>query len=583
MKYEHILVELFVNQALRSKQIIDFLNKSTLSKNLPLLNSLFNKETLSFSDLYNLISSQIGEEESDAYIEGIELVNEYLLILSVSHTLLNDEEEVNENNKYSSTKGKISLSTWNDKGKDERRWNINTLKYLIEFGNNENENEIQINKSKSKLKSKDKYTENEYNTYNKHSHQHISEIFKFEFVNMIILYASMFSLIHNKKLLLFANMKFTIDSLFDEIDIDKDGLITNEDIEFLFNKHKVKISRKDINLIFQLNISTNKSLSRKNTIEKNINISDYFDYKSFKGYLYMFSIGNSNSNSHFKKERKESIEKNKKLDSHIKNKVLKGNYSANRLIEQFISLSNLEKSLDEAKIDYIEKGELSLIDIFTCFDIDNNDYISIDQFLSSLEFLGIYDNKIGILLFNSFSNNNKLSYLNFVEILLPSSPEKSIKLSRMSSRKNFSKTRFFKSDEYSISKLILKKIMNFQMSLHRNYLLIKENILVDKRFSIEEAFFEIFSYADERGKDDYYKKDGKNVKDESFDVERVFINENSISNYLITTSGVDVGYYIKEEYLAVVLCKINKMKSSKINLMMFMSFFKIYSYDNEVF
>lgn len=572
MKYEHILVELFVNQALRSKQIIDFLNKSTLSKNLPLLNSLFHKENLSFSDLYNLISSQIGEEESDAYIEGIELVNEYLLILSVSHTLLNDEvEEVNENKMYNSTKGKISLSTGNDKGKDERRWNINTLKYLIEFGNNENENEFQMNKSKSKLKSKDKYTDNEYNKYNQHHQKHITEIFKFEFVNMIILYASMFSLIHNKKLLLFANMKFTIDTLFDEIDIDKDGLITNEDIEFLFNKHKVNISRKDINLIFQLNISTNKSLSRKNTIEKNINITDYFDYKSFKGYLYMFSIGNSNSNTHFKKERKESIEKKKKIDSHIKNKVLKGNYSANRLIEQFISLSNLEKSLDEAKIDYIEKGELSLIDIFTCFDIENNDYISIDQFLSSLEFLGIYDNKIGILLFNSFSNNNKLSYLNFVEILLPSSPEKSIKLSRMSSRRNFSKTRFFKSDEYSISKLILKKIMNFQMSLHRNYLLIKENILVDKRFSIEEAFFEIFSQGDGI------------AKDESLDVERVLINENSISNYLITTSGVDVGYYIKEEYLAVVLCKINKMKSSKINLMMFMSFFKIYSYDNEVF
>ena len=195
----------------------------------------------------------------------------------------------------------------------------------------------------------------------------------------------------------------------------------------------------------------------------------------------------------------------------------------------------------------------------------NNDYLSVDQFISFLEFLNINDTNMSAALFSFYSIEEKLSYLNFVELMLPISPEKSIKMSRkVTNSSNFNKLQFFQSDKYISTKNILRSIFNYHISIQRNYLLIRDQIYADKKFNLQNAFIEISNSFSE---DQYILEDD------------ITINTNDIKEYLIRTeyqsNNEHEGYFI-DEFLNVILSKMSpRSKSGDLSLRQFKLFFCI--------
>ena len=545
MKYEQLLIELFVNQILRSKQIITFISNSYLSFNTSHLSSIFNnKLILSFTDLYDLVSSQIGEEETEAYIEGLELLNEYFIILSISLSLIDKEER----EKIYKLKNKVT---------DEALWSIDAFKYIIDFN------------------STTKFDNNDDNIPLKLK-------YKFDLANLIVLFASMFSLLHNKKLLIMGNLNISFKTLFNQIDVDNDGLLSVNDIAHLFKKHKVNFSKSDIELIFLLNKIPEKTSMDYNVNNKTTKINNnYFDYKTFKGFIYLFSfnskINKSGSITRFSVSRdfsrsKSPIDHLSKAHSkqqsttniqvltnnQINNKFTKSNYSSIRLSEHILSLSKLEEGLEKEKEAYIQSGELSLIHLFQCFDTSNNDIITSDEFIASLEFLGITDTKPGNKLFQTYSQENSLSYLNFVEMLLPINSQSSMKLSRKQTQGQFKKLNFYQADRYLSTKYIIKNIFGYHISLQRHYLQIREQILLDKNFNLEEAFTEILAF---------------NKKEINIKNKEILIEANDLfqlmKNIIYDSNEVD------HSYISCVLSKISKRKIDQITIKDYKDYFEL--------
>lgn len=385
MRYEHSIVELFVNQILRSKQIIEFIKSNDLKFNSEFVRVMFDyKPKINFPGLVEFVSKQIGEEETNVYLEGLELLNEYLTIISIS-SLIN-ERRIG----YPEHKDSKYMSINSHDGSEF--WNIDALEFLFHFSS--------FNDYPRPNNPKNSLQEND----------NIPEIYKYRFnlVNLIILFASMLSVFYNKKLSIMADSKFSFKTLFSSLDSDKDGVITTDDIDTFLSKHKVKFSKNEIRCVFLFN-------KRINFEGKNVEFVDYFDAKSFKGFLYLFSFqkeyGNNlsdNENTSGKRQNNDFRTKSNAYHEYGQENVSKVNYSAMRMVESIISLSRLEERLESIKEEYSYKGELSLIDLFDSFDLENNEYVTMKEFGTCLEFYNVTDSNILSALFKRFAHEDKI-------------------------------------------------------------------------------------------------------------------------------------------------------------------------------
>lgn len=397
MDKENKLIELFVNQIIRTKQICTFIKDSNSVYNEQLLINMFkNKRSLNVSDLYELVKSQIGEEESNIYLNGLYLVNEYLVILSTSYNI-NSDKINNSNNNCTSNSNNSTI----DNNINNITWDISAIKHLIYLDDllNINYQYEDIDKN---------YIDNDRVPY------YLK--LKFTLVNLLVLYSSMFVLLKNKKQSLSIDSRFSVKDVYNYLDFNKDGLITAEDINYLFSKHKVNFNIDDIRYIFLLN-----KMPKINNNIMTLSTLDYFDYKSFKGFFYLFSKANTKNNfkcidlnaKNYIKENKVNNLTNNVKESTVDNKINNKNskklgYSTLKICNIIIGLSQLEESLNNLKDDYVLKGELSLIHLFQCFDIDNNEFIVLQNFVDSLSFLGISDYNMIEDLYVKYSNNNKI-------------------------------------------------------------------------------------------------------------------------------------------------------------------------------
>ena len=142
--------------------------------------------------------------------------------------------------------------------------------------------------------------------------------------------------------------------LYNKLDINKDGIITLEDLNDIFaNNNKDNISCDDIENIFK---------SKKSNLLFNIN--------------------------------KENINNN----SNTKSIKLKEDESFNLLIEFFILLIKIEKIIELKKIDLSLRSDFNIYDFFNLFKRKNTNYISEQEFKNGLHNLGVIANNNEIIL-----------------------------------------------------------------------------------------------------------------------------------------------------------------------------------------
>lgn len=158
------------------------------------------------------------------------------------------------------------------------------------------------------------------------------------------------------------------------------------------------------------------------------------------------------------------------------------------------------------------------------------------------------------------------SYLNFVELLLPASPDKAIKISRKESILDYNKSSYFESNKYYITKNILKLLFQIHISIQRYYIQIKEQCIYDKNFNIEEGLKEINLHLNKTNSNElnlYNNKEMTSISSKSFV---------KFANSILDIDPVDVN----ETYINIVFQNINKKtKEPFINLNMFIEFFDL--------
>ena len=282
-------------------------------------------------------------------------------------------------------------------------------------------------------------------------------LYKAHFSNFIYLYCSMISYLHSKLLKIISLKTFSPSKLY--MKLSEGSLIgLNQFLE----THSINISYPQIKYLFsKLHLFT-----RLNTLDRNIKLSkQQFECLFFKSNE-TISFPNPPSNNH--------------------------SYSVYRIIDFFVSLAVIENELERHKQTFADKGELTLIELYGSFDINNDDNIDLEEFIKCLEVIGVKNSEQVMVLFNRFSVGGKMNYTNFINIFLPNDPTTAIKLSRREGNTKYSKVIFYQNG-LDTTKHILKEIFLNQIALQRQYFAIREQCLIDTRINLEVGFNEIGS------------------------------------------------------------------------------------------
>ena len=250
----------------------------------------------------------------------------------------------------------------------------------------------------------------------------LSEFYLFEYANV-------------KKMEIFSQ-KESIDllNLFIEMDTDKNGYISCEDIETFLSKRKIKICIDEIQSFISLfdedidgELNWNEYLfmilPSPTNYEYNLDELKMLEGKYTEYY-------NNRKNEHTKEnvnQMNQSTSQTYYFNSHNSNTV---NVNANTT-QSFSSLASLlyqiidfENQIDNMRIKLLSNENFNLTAMFNYFDRYNNQYISFMDFSDALESFDIIS-KNSILLFSRYDINNtgRLTQDNFNAIFLQTNKE----------------------------------------------------------------------------------------------------------------------------------------------------------------
>ena len=250
----------------------------------------------------------------------------------------------------------------------------------------------------------------------------LSELYLFEYSNV-------------KKMEIFSQ-KGSVDllNLFIEMDTDKNGYISCEDIETFLSKRKIKICTDELQAFISLfdedldgELNWNEYLfmilPSPTNYEYNLDELKMLEGKYTEYY-------NNRKNEHTKEnvnQMNQSTSQTYYFNSHNSNTV---NVNANTT-QSFSSLASLlyqiidfENQIDNMRIKLLSNENFNLTAMFNYFDRYNNQYISFMDFSDALESFDIIS-KNSILLFSRYDINNtgRLTQDNFNAIFLQTNKE----------------------------------------------------------------------------------------------------------------------------------------------------------------
>ena len=250
----------------------------------------------------------------------------------------------------------------------------------------------------------------------------LSEFYLFEYSNV-------------KKMEIFSQ-KGSVDllNLFIEMDTDKNGYISCEDIETFLSKRKIKICTDELQAFISLfdedldgELNWNEYLfmilPSPTNYEYNLDELKMLEGKYTEYY-------NNRKNEHIKEnvnQMNQSTSQTYYFNSHNSNTV---NVNANTT-QSFSSLASLlyqiidfENQIDNMRIKLLSNENFNLTAMFNYFDRYNNQYISFMDFSDALESFDIIS-KNSILLFSRYDINNtgRLTQDNFNAIFLQTNKE----------------------------------------------------------------------------------------------------------------------------------------------------------------
>lgn len=260
----------------------------------------------------------------------------------------------------------------------------------------------------------------------------MSEFYLFEFANV-------------KKLEIFkGENQINLLDLFIDIDLDRDGLISTEDLSGFLAKRKIKICNdeimsfislfdEDLDSFLNWNEFLFMILPSPSTYEYDLRqlkllegkYHDFYDKTSYEQRL------NFNSNS---PSSNTSRSNNLLGKSNPNQSFLMGSLSSNNIqfskrdFKGFVNILyriiDFENQIEQLRNQLINNQNFNLPNLFCIFDKYNNNYISFMDFSDALESLDILT-KNAILLFSKYDSNSKgrLSQEDFYNIFLPQNKE----------------------------------------------------------------------------------------------------------------------------------------------------------------
>jgi Ca2+-binding EF-hand superfamily protein len=193
--------------------------------------------------------------------------------------------------------------------------------------------------------------------------------------------------------------------------------------------------------------------------------------------------------------------------------TLKGN-EQNEFAETLRDLVDLDRNLEEAKIDLAFKKDFTLYDAFRTFDYNNNGTIVLDDVINAYKVFHIHPTREEARLFLSrydTRSNNRLTFNEFCDAIMPLDEEAAEALRRRSVQ--YPDGYYHRRDEFSWDTInALSRVLKLHIEAEVNAEVLRQKHESDPNFRYDDAFSTLNKwgedYLTEEDFEEFFKKYG---------------------------------------------------------------------------